>query len=198
MSFSAAIPASLMQSANSTLAALGYGPGNFSVPAYSGAAPSFALLHSWNDATFQVAVTAISGVTIQQGESGPDVITIAAAQAVGSTWGNDATLLAGIVSPGLHKDSLGKLWWVIQSYNTATWPDPSAPGLTALVVPARTPGEAVPWYQTFAADAFKLVNPFTGVGDICTHNGKTWRVTQADGSGNNVWAPGVFGWTEIV
>lgn len=90
MSFSAAIPASLMQSANSTLAALGYGPGNFSVPAYSGAAPSFALLHSWDDAPFQAAFTAISGVTIQQGESGPDVITIAAAQDVGSTAGSSA------------------------------------------------------------------------------------------------------------
>ena len=197
MSFSAAIPASLMQSANSTLAALGYGPGNFSVPAYSGAAPSFALLHSWDDAPFQAAFTAISGVTIQQGESGPDVITIAAAHAVGSTWGNDATLLAGIVSPGLHKDSLGKLWWVIQSYNTATYPDPTI--IPALIRRARIPGEVQAWVQPIDQyDAYKLINPFTGTGDVCTYNGKTWRVTQADGSGNNVWSPGVFGWTEVV
>jgi hypothetical protein len=191
MSFSAAIPASLMQSANSTLAALGYGPGNFSAPAYSGAAPSFALLHSWDDATFQAAVTAISGVTIQQGESGPDVITIAAAQAVGSTWGNDATLLAGIVYPGLHKD---KLWWA--SYNTATWPDPSAPGLTDRARKNARCRSAV--VSDICSRCLQAGQSFTGTGDICTHNGKTWRVTQADGSGNNVWEPGVFGWTEVV
>ena len=28
-------------------------------------------------------------------------------------------------------------------------------------------------------------------------NGFTWKVTQADGSGNNVWEPGVFGWTKV-
>ena len=27
--------------------------------------------------------------------------------------------------------------------------------------------------------------------------GFTWKVTQADGSGNNVWEPGVFGWTKV-
>jgi hypothetical protein len=125
------------------------------------------------------------------------VITIAAAHAVGSTWGNDATLLAGIVSPGLHKDSLGKLWWVIQSYNTATYPDPTI--IPALIRRARIPGEVQAWVQPIDQyDAYKLINPFTGTGDVCTYNGKTWRVTQADGSGNNVWEPGVFGWTEVV
>ncbi len=195
--FSAAIPYAQMLSANASLQGLGYGQNNFSVPAYADVVPSFALLHAWGDAAFEAAVAAIIGVTIQQGDD-PSLMTSSVAQSVGSTWGSDAAPLTGIVTPGLHKDSLGKLWWVVQSYNTATWPDPSAPGLTAIVVPARTPGEAVPWYQTYAADAFKLVNPFTGVGDICTHNGKTWRVTQADGSGNNVWAPGVFGWAEVV
>ena len=27
--------------------------------------------------------------------------------------------------------------------------------------------------------------------------GKTWKVTLADGSGNNVWTPGEYGWTEV-
>lgn len=27
-------------------------------------------------------------------------------------------------------------------------------------------------------------------------NGFTWKVTQADGSGNNVWEPGVYGWLD--
>jgi len=30
-----------------------------------------------------------------------------------------------------------------------------------------------------------------------THNGQTWEVAQADGAGNNVWEPGVFGWVEV-
>ena len=34
------------------------------------------------------------------------------------------------------------------------------------------------------------------VGDIVTHNGKTWECTQGDGAGNNSWEPGVYGWTE--
>ena len=28
-------------------------------------------------------------------------------------------------------------------------------------------------------------------------NGRKWQVTQADGAGNNVWEPGVFGWTKV-
>ena len=48
-----------------------------------------------------------------------------------------------------------------------------------------------------ANDAPKPVNPFSGKPDQRTHNGFTWKVTQADGSGNNVWEPGVFGWTKV-
>lgn len=194
--FSASISVSLMTAANAALNAAGYGPSNFSVPLYSASVPTFAALHAWGDAVFEAAVAAITGVTITQGTD-PIVMTAAAATTKGATWGNDAPLLTGIVNPGLYKDSSGSLWWVIQQYNTATWPDPSAPGLTAIVIKARIPGSIAPWYQTFAADAYKLVNPFTGTGDLCTHNGKTWRVTQGDGSGNNVWEPGGFGWTEV-
>ena len=35
-------------------------------------------------------------------------------------------------------------------------------------------------------------NPYQ-VGDKVTHNGKTWENTVA----NNVWEPGVYGWSEI-
>jgi hypothetical protein len=196
--FSAVIATPSLAAANATLQAAGLGPNNFSVPGYSSSAlPTFATFHAWDDPVFEAAVLAISGVTISRGDD-PLSVVAAALTTKSAKWGSNAPLLTGVVTPGLYKDSADKLWLVIQSYNTATWPDPSAPGLTAIVVPARTPGVAVPWYQTFAADAFKLVNPFTGTGDVCTHNGKTWRVTQADGSGNNVWAPGVFGWTEIV
>lgn len=43
----------------------------------------------------------------------------------------------------------------------------------------------------------KLVNAITGKADECTHNGKKWKVTQADGGGNNVFEPGVWGWTQV-
>jgi len=32
------------------------------------------------------------------------------------------------------------------------------------------------------------------VGNIVLHNGELWICTQADSGGNNVWAPGVYGW----
>jgi hypothetical protein len=194
--FSASIPVASMVAANTSLAALGFGPNNFSVPTYTDkAVPTYTILHSWGNAAFEAAVAAISGVVITEEGTDPIATTKAAATTVGGTFVASAKPLTGTVTPGLYVDSVGKLWWVIQSYNTAIWTDPTI--IPALIVPARTPGVAVPWYQTFAADAFKLVNPFTGTGDICTHNGKTWRVTQADGSGNNVWEPGVFGWTEV-
>lgn len=31
---------------------------------------------------------------------------------------------------------------------------------------------------------------------IVTYGGFALKVTQADGSGNNVWEPGVYGWTK--
>ena len=191
--FSASIPASSLQAANAELEEAGHGPNNFSVPAYAGTSPSVALLHAWGDPVFEAAVAAIAGVTITQGDDPIDMTTEAAA-AAGSTWGQNALPLTGTVSPGLYQDEDGVLWWVIQSYNTATYPNPAL--IPALIRLAKLPGELQPWQQPLDAyDAYKLVNSFSGLPDQCTHNGTTWTVTQADGSGNNVWEPGVFGWT---
>ena len=192
--FSATIPSGLMLAANAHLEGLGYGQNNFSLPTYAGVVPSHGLMHAWGDPGFELAVAAITGTAIEQG-SDPILMTSAAAQSVGSTWSRDAQELTGVVSPGLFTHG-GALWWVIQSYNTATYPNPTV--IPALVRRARIPGEAQPWVQPIDQyDAYKLINPFTGDGDLCTHNSKTWRVTQADGAGNNVWEPGVFGWTEV-
>lgn len=199
--FSASILATNMQAANDLLnntaqnpGKKSYGPNNFSVPSYAGPSPSVALLHAWGDPEFEAAVSAIAGVTITQGTD-PTASTIAAATAKGSTWGSDAKPLTGTVTPGLYKDASGALWWVIQSYNTATYPDP--PAIPALIRQAKIPGQALPWVQPIDQyDAYKLSNPFTGAGDLCTDGGFKWQVTQADGSGNNVWQPGVFGWTK--
>jgi hypothetical protein len=200
--FSASIPVSQMASANdilnntdNVLGRKSYGPKNFSIPAYAGPSPSVALLHAWGDAAFEAAVLAIPNVTITQGTD-PIAMTKAAATAKGSTWGSDAKPLTGTVTPGLYKDVDGVLWWVIQGYNTAIYTDPTI--IPALITRARIPGVAAPWIQPlYAENAYKLVNPFTSEGDLCTYNGGTWQVTQADGSGNNVWAPGIFGWVKI-
>ena len=201
--FSASIPAANMQAANAFLAGTdgdplntnNYGPNNFSVPAYAGPTASVALLHAWGDPAFEAAVASIPNVTITQGTD-PTASTKAAATANGSTWGSDAKSLTGSVSPGLYRDAENVLWWVIQSYDTAIWSDPTA--IPALVRRAKVPGQAEPWVQPLDQyDAYKLVNPFTGTGDLCTYGGFTWNVTQADGAGNNVWQPGVYGWTEV-
>jgi len=193
--FSASIPAANMQAANAELEEAGHGPNNFSVPSYAGPSPSVALLHAWGDDEFEAAVAAIPNVNIVQGTD-PILTTSDAAMDAGSTWGNDALPLTGTVSPGLYRDAENVLWWVVQSYDTAVYPEPIL--IPALIRMAKIPGEALPWVQPLDQfDAYKLVNPFTGEGDLCTHKGSQWVVTQADGSGNNVWEPGVFGWNNI-
>jgi hypothetical protein len=154
------------------------------------------LLHCWHSPVFEAAVAAIPGVVIQQELADPIATTTAVAHAVNAEWGNEAKPLTGAVTPGLYRDAEDVLWWVIQSYDTAIWSDPTI--IPALIRRAKVPGEALPWVQPLDQfDAYKLVNPFTNAGDLCTHNGFTWQVSQADGAGNNVWEPGVFGWVKV-
>lgn len=191
--FSASIPVASMQAANATLLAAGYGAYNFSVPAYNNANPSLGVLHSWHNPAFEAAVTALAGVVIQQELSTPVATTNAVTGS--SAWRAEAQALVGSVTPGLYYDANDKLWYVIQAYDTAIWPDPTA--IPALIRAAKIPGEILPWVQPIDQyDAYKLYNPFTKEGDLCTHNGFRWKVTQADGAGNNIWEPGVFGWTQ--
>lgn len=197
MSFSASIPVAQLQAANATLEEAGFGPNNFSVPAYSGPSSTHALLHCWDNPAFEVAVAAIPNVVIVQDAAANNDPIEATSQAAGSAdWSADAKPLTGTVSPGLYVDGEGVYWWVIQSYNTAVYPNPAI--IPALIRRAKIPGEALPWVQPLDQfDAYKLVNPFNGLPDKCTHKGFTWKVTGADGSGNNVWEPGVFGWTKV-
>jgi hypothetical protein len=196
MNFSASINSSSMAAANAELELQGFGPGNFSVPTYAGPSPSVAILHYWNDPVFEAAVAAIPGVTIQQGLATPSDTVVELCDTVGVEWGGDAPLLTGNVTPGLYVDASGVLWWVIQSYNTAVYSDPSA--IPALIRRARVPGEVLPWKQPLDQfDAYKLMDVFTGKPDQCTYNGFTWKVTQSDGSGNNVWTPTTYGWQKV-
>jgi len=77
------------------------------------------------------------------------------------------------------------LW--VSTLNENVW----EPGVSGWRRTPTTPGEPPPWTQpTGEHDAWKL-------DEHATHNGTVWVVTQTDANGNNVWEPGVFGWTQI-
>ena len=80
----------------------------------------------------------------------------------------------------------GTLYKVLTAHTSQDdWTPDVAPSLFAKVL---IPDEAVApeWEQPDST------NPYSA-GDKVTHNGKTW-VSDID---NNVWEPGVYGWTEL-
>lgn len=80
----------------------------------------------------------------------------------------------------------GTLYKVLTAHTSQDdWTPDAAPSLYAKVlIPDET---IVPeWEQPDST------NPYSA-GDKVTHNGKTW-VSDID---NNVWEPGVYGWTEL-
>ena len=80
----------------------------------------------------------------------------------------------------------GALYKVLQAHTGQTgWEPENAPSLWAKVlIPDET---IVPeWEQPDST------NPYSA-GDKVNHNGKTW-VSDVD---NNVWEPGVYGWSEV-
>ena len=93
---------------------------------------------------------------------------------------------AGVAYTAEYKvQRIGKLWRCLQAHTSQDgWGPGSAPSLWAKVlIPDET---VVPeWEQPDST------NPYSA-GDKVTHNGKTW-VSDID---NNVWEPGVYGWTE--
>lgn len=80
----------------------------------------------------------------------------------------------------------GVLYKCLQAHTSqSTWAPTDAPSLwTKVLIP--TPGEIPDWEQP------ESTNPYAK-GDKVRHNGKTW-VSDID---NNVWEPGVYGWTEV-
>ena len=89
-------------------------------------------------------------------------------------------------STGYKVQRSGKLWRCLQDHTSQDgWEPDSAPSLWAKVlIPDET---VVPeWEQPDST------NPYSA-GDKVTHNGKTW-VSDID---NNVWEPGVYGWSEV-
>ena len=80
----------------------------------------------------------------------------------------------------------GILYKILQAHTSQdTWTPDAAPSLYTKVL---IPDENVvhEWEQP------ESTNPYMK-GDKVTHNGKTW-VSDID---NNVWEPGVYGWSEV-
>ena len=79
----------------------------------------------------------------------------------------------------------GNLYKCLQSHTSQVdWTPTAAPSLWAKVL-IPDPGTIPEWEQP------ESTNPYMA-GDKVTHNGKTW-VSDID---NNVWEPGVYGWSE--
>lgn len=200
MSLCAIVPVASMAAANTTLQTAGFGPRNFSVPGFgaSGLA-THAALHAWDDSAFSAAVKAIAGVVWNEAAGDPVSRTKTLIEAQGAQWGAQLPVLPA--SGNVAKNSMWRwgddILIVIQAFNRTTNPnDPYT--YPALLARVHEPGERRQWKQPqYAFDAYKLVNPFNGKPDECLHGGKAWRVLQGDGSGNNVWTPGEFGWGEI-
>ena len=196
MSLCAVIPVAGLAAANATLEAQGFGPANFSVPAYGATGATHAALHAWDDPPFNAAVKAIAGVAYDEGTGDPVARTKALIEAQGAKWGAQAPELptSGNISAGSLYRFEDALWSVIQAFNRTTYPahPPTYPALIRIV---RDPREPSAWRQPIDQyDSYKLVNPFTGEPDECIHAGKTWR-TKVD---NNVWQPAVGAlWDEV-
>ena len=86
---------------------------------------------------------------------------------------------------GFNVQRGGALYKVLQAHTSQTgWEPENAPSLWAKVL---IPDENIipEWEQPDSTNAYSK-------GDKVTHNGKTW-VSDVE---NNVWEPGVYGWTE--
>ena len=187
MSICAIIPVANLQAANTALETAGFGPRNFSVPAYGTTGATHAALHTWNDPAFFAAVKAIPSVVWQEGEGDPVARTKSLIEAQGAKWGAQAPALptTGNVTAGsLYRFEDG-VWSVIQTFSRTTYgAHPNT--YPALIRNLRDPHKAEAWRQPIDQyDSYKLVNPFTGKADTAIHGGKVWR-TKVD---NNVWEP---------
>lgn len=81
----------------------------------------------------------------------------------------------------------GTLYTVLQDHTSQEdWTPEAAPSLFSEVLPGQGGTEIGEWVQPDST------NPYMK-GDTVTHNGKTWT-SDID---NNVWEPGVYGWTEV-
>jgi hypothetical protein len=179
MSIVALIPVAQMAAANLALEEAGFGPGNFSVPAYGATGVTHAALHAWEDSAFREALALVPGVVVGDPEDEGDPITLTAAliAAQGAKWGAQLPELPA--TGAVAKDSMWRwgddILIALQAFNRTTYPaDPYT--YPALLARVHEPGERRQWKQPgYAFDTYRLVNPFSGKADECIYNGKTWR-----------------------
>jgi hypothetical protein len=142
---------------------------------------------------------AITGVVWEESDGDPTARFQALVEAQGVAWGANAPILPAfsIVYPGEMFREGDNLWQVIQQFDRGVYnlPPETYP---ALIRQVREVGKVYEWKQPIDQfDAYKLLNPFTNQNDECMFNGKKWFVTAGDAAGNNVWQPGVYGWSEV-
>lgn len=108
MSICAIIPVASLDAANSTLETAGFGPRNFSVPAYGATGATHAALHAWGDPAFVAAVKATPGVVWEESEGDPVSRTQALIAAQGAKWGDQAPALptTGNVTAGIAVEEI--------------------------------------------------------------------------------------------
>lgn len=121
----------------------------------------------------------------------------AAINGAGAFLTDEQALTVPIIFPAWRGDSIsyaagdrvmygGVLYKCLQAHTSqSAWTPTAATSLWAKVL-IPDPGTIPEWEQP------ESTNPYMA-GDKVTHNGKTW-VSDID---NNVWEPGVYGWTEV-
>ena len=205
MSISAIVSIEHLAMVRQQLADQGFGPSNFSVPAYAGPGATHAALHCWDHPAFRAALEAIPEVTVQEsGAMNPTETTRKVITDAGAQWGADADELpsSGMVTAGtIYRlgDEEPELWYVIQSFSRTTYgAHPST--YPALIRRVRNPYAVEEWKKPLDQfDAYRLVNPFTGEPDRAFRDGIEYYVTQGDGAGLNTNMPGAQngGWTPV-
>lgn len=105
----------------------------------------------------------------------------------------DVKMLFKDWAPGTHIETgqycarNGELYRCLLEHDSQdTWEPENAPSLFAKVLPGQSGTDIGEWVQPDST------NPYMK-GDRVTHNGKTWE-SDID---NNVWEPGVYGWSEV-
>lgn len=88
---------------------------------------------------------------------------------------------------GDYRNRNGILYKCLLSHTSQDdWIPENSPSLWAEVLPGQSGTDIGEWVQPDST------NPYMK-GDRVTHNGKTWE-SDID---NNVWEPGVYGWSEV-
>lgn len=196
MGIVAIIPVANLTAANAALQSAGWGPNNFSVPAYASGNPTHAACHAWGPLALENAIKAQTGVTFNQSAGDPATRLRTLLSGV-AQWGDDAPPLpttGNALANTLYSYNSTELWWCIQTFSRTTFNLPPS-NYPALIRRSRRPGEVLPWVQpTDQFDAYHAVNPFSGQPDRVAHAGKIWDCLIP----NNVNTPGVANWREVV